>query len=548
MCFARCVRSEAAIDAYDAALRLAPDFLDALLNRGLTLLALNRPMQALSDFDRVLRSNPHHVAALRGRAAAFRDLGEHDQALGAIALALAAEPDNREVAIVRCGVLLAMERLEEALAACDALIADGPSGDMLAVRANVLQRMGRREEALADAREAVRLAPDSHETHSALGIVLCDAGRLDEALAELDRARALGASSATFHSSRGVALSGYGDIAEALVELDRAVELSPADASARFNRAMTRLAVGDYAGGWQDYEARLALREYRTPTFAEVGRQWTGAEDVTGKKVLVFAEQGHGDTLQLIRFLPLLAERAAKVTLICPEPTRRLLQASFPDVDVTERVAFRQDFDFHVSVMSLPACFRTTLETLPRDVPYLRVEAERIEKWRTRLGDGFKIGLIWQGNAKYSRDRDRSIRLAHYAPLAAVPGVRFISLQSYGGIDQLADPPPGMTIETLGEEVVNNPDGFREVAAVMMNLDLIITSDTGPAHLAGALARPVWTALMEKPDWRWMRDRPDTPWYPTMRLFRQKTAGDWPGVFETIATELAAKVAGDQAG
>ena len=163
---------------------------------------------------------------------------------------------------------------------------------------------------------------------------------------------------------------------------------------------------------------------------------------------------------------------------------------------------------------------------------------------RASATNGFKVGISWQGNPEYPNDRLRSIPLARYAPLAAVPDVRLISLQSFIGLDQLANLPEGMKVETLGEEIVNNPDGFREVAAVMANLDLMIMSDTGPAHLAGALGRPVWVALRERPDWRWMVERSDSPWYPTMRLFRQKTPGDWDGVFTEIAAALADEMAG----
>ena len=213
--------------------------------------------------------------------------------------------------------------------------------------------------------------------------------------------------------------------------------------------------------------------------------------------------------------------------------------ANFPRVDVTASVGMRTGFDYQISLMSMPQVLGTTLETLPAATPYLFAEEERIAKWRQRLGaEGFKVGIVWQGSRKYLRDHDRSIPLFHFAPLGRIPGVRLISVQSQIGLEQLNALPDGMKVETLGEEIVANPDGFREVAAVMANLDLLIMSDTGPTHLAGALARPVWVPLARQPDWRWMRERDDSPWYPTMRLFRQKTAGDWSEVFARLAGEL----------
>ena len=196
--------------------------------------------------------------------------------------------------------------------------------------------------------------------------------------------------------------------------------------------------------------------------------------------------------------------------------------------------------------MSLPHIFRTHSEAeIPADVPYLAADPERVAKWAARLGsDGFKVGIGWQGNADYPGDHFRSIPLKQFAPLAQVPGVRLISVQALWGLEQLEDLPAGMTVETLGEELTNNPDGFREMAAVIANLDLMILSDSAPAHLAGALGRPVWVALAKRPDWRWQAGRSDSPWYPTMRLFRQAEAGDWAGVFAAIAAALAERAAG----
>jgi hypothetical protein len=200
----------------------------------------------------------------------------------------------------------------------------------------------------------------------------------------------------------------------------------------------------------------------------------------------------------------------------------------------------RSGFDYRISLMSLPFAFGTTLETVPRNVPYLQADPARVQRWATRIGGhGFRIGIAWQGNPKYAADRERSIALGTFAPLAKIPGVRLISLQWTGRGDGSVSAAAGFPIETLGEEIENNPDGFREVAAAMEPLDLLVMSDTGPAHLAGALGRPVWVALNKRPDWRWMREGSETPWYPTMRLFRQETPGDWRTVFERIAAEVA---------
>lgn len=530
-------RLEDAVAAYDRSLRLKPDFADAHLNRGLALLGLDRALEALASFDRALALRPRNVAAQVGRAGCFRELHQHIQALAAIDAALALEPDNLDTATMRCGILIAMEQFEDALSGADALIVRHTDASTAHIaRANALQKLKRFDESLAAADEAVRRAPQAHAGHTARGIALVELGRLEEGLAALNAARDFGAADASFHEWRGVALAGYGDIEEALTELNLAVEIDPENPTGRYNRAMARLASGDLAGGFADAEWRLKLPENRSKT-VDVAPLWRG-EELQGKKLLITTEQGHGDTIQFVRYLPLVEETGAEITFLAQGALRRLLEANFPDVDVIDDLGFRSGFDHQISVMSLAHIFGTSLATIPQNVPYLRADPARVAKWKMRLGDGFKVGIAWQGNPKYGRDRDRSIRLAEFAPLAAVKGARFISLQAYGGIGQLATPPPGMTIETLGEEIVNNPDGFREVAAVMENLDLLVMSDTGPAHLAGALGRPIWVALMEKPDWRWMRAGDVSPWYPTMRLFRQRRAGDWPQVFSDIAAAL----------
>jgi hypothetical protein len=219
-------------------------------------------------------------------------------------------------------------------------------------------------------------------------------------------------------------------------------------------------------------------------------------------------------------------------------PLQAVARRALPGVDIADSVGLRSGFDYQISLMSLPHVLKTTAETLPGEVPYLAAEPAYVAKWRERLGaDGFKVGIVWQGNPDYPRDRYRSIALRHFAPLASVPGIRLISLQAFNGLDQLDALPEGMTVETLGEEI-GRPEGFDNLAGVMANLDLIVTSDTSAAHFAGALGRPVWVALRCRPDWRWMERRDDSPWYPTMRLFRQKTHGDWDGVFAEIAAEL----------
>jgi hypothetical protein len=306
---------------------------------------------------------------------------------------------------------------------------------------------------------------------------------------------------------------------------------------AHFGLAAALLLQGRFAEGWPEYEWRLKgkdqpKRDLRSPA-------WDGS-DLNGRSILLLTEQGMGDTLQFIRYAKIVKERGGVVTLGCPEPLIRLL-SSCPYLDRVASELSQEGFDCHAQLMSLPRLLGTTLETIPAEVPYLSADPSLIESWRQRLAayPGLKIGINWQGNPKYAGDRQRSIPLAHYEPLARVSGVTLISLQMGFGTEQIAQVADRFQVVTLGDDVDHTAGAFMDTAAVMKCLDLIITSDTSTPHLAGALGVPVWMATPFSPDWRWFLSREDSPWYPTMRLFRQPSRGDWDSVFVRMAEDLA---------
>ncbi len=381
-----------------------------------------------------------------------------------------------------------------------------------------------------------------------IGDIEMKRGRPEQALAAFDAAVRISPEMPEAHSNRAAPLLALGRIAEAAEASTRAIELRPTFIAARLKRATAWLTLGDLARGFAEAEWRLEDPADPSHAIAPAVPLWRG-ESLLRKRILVFAEQGLGDAIQFMRYLPMLRERgAALIGLLVGVALQRLAADSFQgSVDALSAIVGDVPFDYRVSLMSLAAMFGTTLATIPNAVPYLRSTPDRVEKWRQRIGDhGFRVGIVWQGNPRYGSDRERSVPVAHFAPIGRLPGVRLISLQVGPGADQLRSLPAGMQVEELGEEITNNPDGFREVAAAMQNLDLLVMSDTGPTHLAGALGRPVWVALPYSADWRWLRDRDDSPWYPTMRLFRQQSRGDWPGVFERIAAEVAQRLDGGE--
>ncbi|MHA1157153.1 MAG: tetratricopeptide repeat protein [Alphaproteobacteria bacterium] len=537
-------RLEEALAAYDMALATQSDFAEALLNRGLTRMNLDQPALAMTDFRAALVHNPDSVGAMIGRAAAYQRLDKVGDALPAIDQALAREPDNEKALLLKGELLVTAEEFDEALEVLDSAAAAWPDsfGAHLA-RAGVLMRLARYDDALAACDRAIELQPRAASAFVTRSLVLGNVGRFDEQADALKRAEKLGASGAGFVHSNAQIRAERGDYAGAIAAYREAIELEPDAYQTHHNLAFAYFTTGLLEEAWPEHEWRLRSHRHPASIHGDKAPKWQG-EDLSGKKILVYCEQGHGDTIQFLRFLEPLRESGGAVTFIAPQPLVGLFKENLPWLAIGDRAGLGVEYDFQISLMSLPDVYRTTLATLPMAVPYLRPAANYVDKWRERLGeDGFRVGLVWQGNPKYGADFHRSIKLEQYAPLAQIDGVRLISLQVFHGLDQLDALPPGMKIERLGEEITNNPSGYREVAGVLANLDLIVTSDTGPAHLAGAMARPTFVALRDNPDWRWMRDRDDSPWYPTMRLFRQRTRGDWSSVFEEIAAALAERVA-----
>jgi hypothetical protein len=297
------------------------------------------------------------------------------------------------------------------------------------------------------------------------------------------------------------------------------------------------LTLGDFENGLEGYEARWLKGKSIAEALGTRFETWKGPGR-KAKRVLVLNDHGLGDTIQFFRYLPLMPASGVDATFVCPPRLRRLL-SSKANVRFADRPPEGEPFDAQIALSSLPHAFGTRLETIPAAVPYLAAEPALREMWRKHIGaEGFKIGVVWQGNPDPEADRARSMPLTALAPLAGIAGVRLISLQKGEGEEQLSNLPPSMRVEALGADFDEGDDGFVDTAAAMTCLDLIVTCDTSIAHLAGALAVPVWVALKSDAEWRWLTGRIDSPWYPTMRLFRQSRRGVWSDVFEAMAREL----------
>jgi len=527
-----------ALDAYDRATGLEPRFVEAHLNRGFTLLDLDRSRAAQEAFDAALRLRPRWGEAAAGRAAALGRLRRPTEALAAIDVALAADRENPDWLAIRGDALTTLHRHDEARAAYEAALAGLPeTASGFTRRAKVLVDLERYAQALAAADRAVDMGAGA-EGHFARARALRGLGRFAEELSALDAALRLGKAGSPIQHARAMALIELGRDHEALAAFEAAIAIDADDPQVNFDMGHLLLYRGDFAKGWKAYEHRLRLPSY-APRLAEPETpRWSGG-DISGKRLLVHGEQGLGDAIQMLRYLDRVAETGAAIGLAVPPALERLAAHSFPQVDVVHGQHEPGGFDVQVSLLSLPFIFGTRLDTIPAKLPYLAAEEDLVAKWRERIGaDGFKVGICWSGNPTYSADRHRSIPLAAFAPLGAFPGLRPISLQAIHGLDQLRELPAGLIVEDPGGDIANNPDGLAEIAGLMASLDLVISADTAVAHLAGALARPVWTAIRFQPEWRWLEGRSDPPWYPTMWLFRQPAIGDWESVFAEMSRYL----------
>lgn len=401
----------------------------------------------------------------------------------------------------------------------------------LNLQAILAHRAGSNVEAVALLERAASLDPRVVDYHFNLGVALQAQERHAEAIRAYRNALSLQPRHAPALTNLGRALQKLVRPQEAVASFERALALQPDLPEAHWGLATQLLLIGEFARGWDEYEHRWKLPENRGNRREFGVPRWEGGA-VAGHRLLLQAEQGAGDTLQFVRYAPLLAERGARVVVLCQPALKRLLM-EMEAISVVTDTDPLPALDFHVPLMSLPRLFGTLRSTIPANVPYLRPDPMDVRAWSEKLGGGHerKIGIVWAGNRRHLNDRNRSCPLETFDRLAEVGGLRFYSL--------LKNEPGGAARSRLAPvDLAPALVDFADTAAVLMHLDLVITVDTAVAHLAGALGRPVWLLLPFAPDWRWLLERRDSPWYPSMRLFRQGTPGDWQGVMTEVVAAL----------
>lgn len=500
-------KRDEALVSYDQAIALKPDYAEALNGRGNLLFKLGRTTDALASYEQALAADPRCFDALVNSATVMRHMDRDLDAAGAYARALAIDPNRVEIWIALGNTFDKLQRYDDALKCFDRTLALKPgTAELICNRGNALWHLRRAGEALASYDAALALKPDAVEIHNNRGNALLDLNRPDEALASFDRALALKPDYTEALVNRANALRDLNRSRDVIASCDAALAIDPELAEAHWNKGLEQLLLGDFERGWSEYEWRWkrsgnAPRDFGVP-------QWRG-DDISSKTILVHAEQGFGDTIQFIRYVPMLAARGATIVLEVPDSLTPLIGAIDGVAAMIGRGQPHPSIDLHCPLMSLPLAFGTTLTTIPAAVPYLRAPAPRIDVWRARLpGSGkLRVGLVWSGKPTHRNDHNRSIAFERLAPLLAQSGVEFVSLQRDLRETDMA---------AVNASAVLRPDldtaDFADTAAIIDTLDLVIAVDTAVAHLTGAMAKPLWLLLPFCPDWRWMLERDGSPW------------------------------------
>lgn len=404
--------------------------------------------------------------------------------------------------------------------------------------ATVLIKQGKLDEAVTKYNQSIALQPDYVMAHCNLGNLLKDLGRFDEAEERCRRAISLQPDYADAHNNLAASLQKQGKHNEAIESYRMAIMYNPEHIHAHINRSSALLLTENFKEGWPEYEWRLHTKNCNSGTFHQA--QWDGSP-LKGKTILVHAEQGFGDTIQFIRYLPMIKSRGGRVIFECQKELISLLKDCSGIDEIIEKSSISNiKFDTHIYLLSLPGIFGTSIDSMPSETPYISVNPELAEQWRLKFASSnidFKIGIVWSGRPTFE-DHYRSCSLDDFAPLAEIPGISFYSLQKGSASEEIFNPSIDMKIINLDREL----NDFSDTAAAMDNLDMIISTDTAVVHLAGALGKPIWSLLHTSSDWRWFLNRDDSPWYPEMRLFRQTKFNDWTGLFKQVKEALLEKV------
>jgi tetratricopeptide (TPR) repeat protein len=527
-------RFREALASFDRAISLKPDYAECYNSRGLALQELKWPAEALAAFDRAIALKPDFAEAYLNRGLALQALQQPMEALAAHEKAIAVKANFLEAHYSRGRLLEWLGRPVEALAAYERAIALNPVfAEPHTGRGNILQEMRRLDEALASHDRAIELKPGFAEAHNNRSIALTYLMRPIEALSSCDKAIALKPNFAEAFNNRGNISQDLRRYDEALAAYEKAIALDAGYVEAYNNRALLLLLMGRFEEGWREHEWRKKRRDGPVAANSYSQPLWLGEENIQGKTIFVWWEQGFGDTIQFCRYGKLLEARGAKVIMSVQQPLLALLKSVSPTIEMIDHDA--TEFDYHCPLMSLPLAFRTSLDSTPAEPRYITADAVSRSAWEGRLPPKTKprIGVIWSGSATH-KIYNRSMPLHMFLTLLNFDA-DWVCLQKEISENDIAALRQDGRMAFFGDDLRD----FSDTAALVDLMDLVITIDTSVAHLAGAMGKPTWILLPYNADWRWLCDRNDSPWYPSIRLFRQHAIGDWTAPIKQAKMELA---------
>lgn len=503
---------------------------------GSILAATNALDEAISAFDNAIRLQPSHLAAMSALGAVLTRRGRAERAVAVLRRALELAPNFLEAHGNLAEALSKLQRHDEAIAAASKTVAMAPSfAPAHNLLGTVLQSAGRLDDARSAFEKSRDLDPRFVHAHGNLGALLRTLGHYQDAVRELETAIELLPNNPDALNTLSAAYRSAGRPREAVEAAEKAIAIAPGHTEAHGNLALSLLAAGDYKRGFHEYEWRWRCENFTTSPRDFDRPMWDGS-DPAGRTILVHAEQGFGDVIQFARYLPLLAQRGATVFLEVSPPLRALFENMSCLARVIPAGLKPPDFDLHCPLLSLPRAFGTTLETVPSTVPYLAAPDELVAKWSDKLGaksSRLRIALTWGGNKV--PDPKRSCPLREIEPLLGLPDIEWISVQKGEPADELGR----CVLASRVRHVAPDIRDFADTAAILKHVDLLLTIDTGVAHLGGATATRTWVMLPWPGDWRWLADRNDSPWYPTVRLFRQPEVDNWAAVVGNVREALA---------
>lgn len=497
-------RLDEAGNAYKAALQANPNLTRAHLNLGNALLGLGQNTDAVAAFDQALLLEPANTDALNNKALALKAAGQMDAAEATLRIAVVVDPHS-EQSWTNLGL--------------------------------VLRLGGKPEEALQAYNQALKINPTSIKAQNNLAVLHRWDGRLDAAEAVCRSLLTVHPNVVEVLNNLGDILQAQGKIEEAQEAFERVLSIAPNHPEGHHNLAVLMLLKGDFEKGWKHYEWRWLAKEFPSERRNFPQPLWTG-EPLAGKSILLYVEQGLGDALQFVRYAPLVHALGGNVIIECPPSLTRLFETVVDVAQVVSRGEELPVFDVQCPFLSLPGLLSPSVERIPATVPYLGVSEADAQVWQERLKDvgGLKVGLVWAGSPHHTNDRERSIALKKLISLAGVQGCTFINLQIGSSAEQVQE------VDWPMIDCSTHISDYADTAALVAQLDLVITVDTSVAHVAGALNIPVWVMLPHAPDWRWQLERSDTPWYPSMTLYRQPKRGDWQSVIAGVKNDLHLRV------